>query len=148
MSAAQGYVYVMLNSAMPGVVKIGATLKDPLQRARELSAPTSSPAPFVVAYSRLVAYPFQVEAALHRIFKVDRLYDSREFFRSPLQEVIKVLETYDELRGHLYADDVYTPFANLFAQFPDDGSPRELTAEESLKCRELESKLRTYGSCN
>ncbi len=140
MSASQGYVYVMLCSAMPGLVKIGATLKDPIQRARELSASTSSPVPFVVGYSRFVAFPFQVEAALHQIFDWDRANDSREFFRVPLHKVVEALEKYDEVKG-TYVGNVATPFAELFASFPDDDSPRELTEDERFRCRQLEHKL-------
>jgi len=37
--------------------------------------------------------------------------------------------------------EVKTPYAELFASFPDDGSARELTPEEQRKCQELAKKL-------
>ncbi|MEZ5660578.1 MAG: GIY-YIG nuclease family protein [Burkholderiaceae bacterium] len=41
-----GWVYILNNAAMPGLVKIGFTVGDPLVRAKELSrgtGPESSP---------------------------------------------------------------------------------------------------------
>lgn len=132
----------MCSSALEeGLYKIGATIHNPLERARQLSAASSSPSPFFVAYKRYVASPFQVEAALHRIFESCRVNDSREFFRVDLHRIIEVLENYDEMRSLLHEDDVSLPFARLFASFEDDGSPRELTTDEQFKCRQLEYKL-------
>lgn len=142
MSAPQGWIYVMTSAGLEqGIYKIGATIHDPLERARQLSAVSSSPSPFFVAYKKHLASPFQVEAALHRIFDSCRVNDSREFFRIDLHRIIEVLETYDEVRELLYEGEVHTPFARLFAEFPDDGSPRELNTDEQFRCRQLEYKL-------
>jgi hypothetical protein len=51
MSENAGYVYVLINSAAKGLVKIGKTNKDPEERARELSSATGVPSPFIVVYS-------------------------------------------------------------------------------------------------
>lgn len=142
MSAPFGWVYAMTNPALDaGLYKIGATIHDPLERARQLSANSSSPSPFFVAYKRYLASPFQVEAALHRIFDSCRVNDSREFFRLDLHRIIEVLESYNEVRELLYEGEVHTPFARLFASFEDDGSPRELNTDEQFKCRQLEYRL-------
>lgn len=141
MSAAYGSVYLMICAAMPGLVKIGATTKDPLQRARELSASTSAAVPFVVGYSRFVALPFQVEAALHRIFDVQRTNDSREFFRVELHKVVEVLERYEEVRELFHGNDVRTPWAELFSTFAESDEGRELTEDERFKCDQLRHKL-------
>ncbi len=135
MSAILGYVYILTNVALPGLLKIGATTKDPTERARELSAPTGLPLPFTLAYSRHVNFPFQVEAALHRDFDAYRTSDSREFFRLPLHMVITALEQYEETD----AIKPY-PFAALFASF-DQGGPAELTADEQAQCRALERRI-------
>lgn len=146
MSAEKGFVYIMMNGAMPGLLKIGASTKHPLNRARELSAPTASAVPFVVAYHRYVADPFQVEAALHRLLDRYRANDSREFFRIELHKVVELLERYEEGRDLFYGDDVRTPFAELFNTFPDDGSARSLNEDEQFKCRQLEHKLGHHRS--
>ena len=52
-----GYVYIMTNPAMPGLVKIGSTTLLPDERARQLSSSTGVPRPFqVVAF-----HPFEDE---------------------------------------------------------------------------------------
>lgn len=121
---------------MPDLLKIGASTKHPLERARELSAPTSVATPFVLAYHREVTYPFQVEAAIHRQLDYCRTNDKREFFRLPLHEAVIVMSQFDEL-----TDEIQTPFAELFASFPDDNSGRKLTEDEQWKCRQLEARL-------
>src|SRR5688572_6679317 len=45
-----GYLYVLINPSLPGLVKIGKTNRDPEQRAAELSAATGVPTPFVLVY--------------------------------------------------------------------------------------------------
>ena len=45
-----GFVYILTNECMPGLVKIGSTQQDPVERARTLSN-TSVPFPFNVAFA-------------------------------------------------------------------------------------------------
>ena len=47
---AQGFVYILVNPAFPGYIKVGKTTKTPEERAKELSAATGVPTPFIVAY--------------------------------------------------------------------------------------------------
>lgn len=137
MSAEVGFVYAMINGSFEGQVKVGCSISHPNERARQLSASTSVPTTFVVAFYRRVRNPFQVEAALHRVLKDFRVNDSREFFTAPLHKIVEMIEKYDEVVG--VVGDL--PFSELFASFPDDGEPRELTTEEQTKCRALEAAL-------
>ena len=142
-SAAQGFVYCLINPSMPGLIKIGVSTNNPLERARQLSASTSSPAPFVVAFYRHISYPFAAEAAIHSALDDYRINESREFFKIPLHKAIEEIERFDEVpesRG--ISTHIDLPFSELFATFGDDGSGRELTEEEQIKCRDLERKLR------
>ena len=41
----EGWVYILTNEAMPGLVKIGYTMNDPAIRAEELSSDTGVPLP-------------------------------------------------------------------------------------------------------
>lgn len=143
MSASQGYIYALVNPSMEGLVKIGATVHDPIQRARQLSASTSSPHPFALAYSRRVSMPFQVEAELHEALDQYRVNDSREFFEVPLHKVIQLMEGYAEIKKERTssAANMKLPWAELFATFPDNGDERELTEIEQEKCRDLEKSL-------
>lgn len=45
-----GFLYVLANSAMPNMVKVGKTTRSSLERAEELSRATGLPTPFIVIY--------------------------------------------------------------------------------------------------
>lgn len=137
-----GSVYVLTNASLAeGVLKIGATTDDPIIRAKQLSAATAAATPFVVAYSRHVSDVNEIEARMHDRFNEERLNDSREFFKIPLHKAIVAL---DEMAGEDYwGPKVETPFAEMFASFPDDGTARELTPEEAAQCRQLERRQTT-----
>jgi hypothetical protein len=45
----RGYVYILINPAFAGFVKIGKTTKDSEVRAREVSAGSGVPAPYAIA---------------------------------------------------------------------------------------------------
>jgi hypothetical protein len=60
----RGWVYVITNEAMPGLVKIGFSRKDPKLRAAELGG-TGSPCPYVVEYDALLPQPQEVESRIH-----------------------------------------------------------------------------------
>ena len=130
-----GYIYILGTSAH-SYLKIGQTMLDPAIRAKQLSAATASPAPFTVLYSRVVADCNAVEAKMHEIFADRRVNDGREFFGVSLYEAAIAL---DGICGDKrYKPKPLTPFAEMFAAFPDDGSGRELTPEERTRCRALE----------
>jgi hypothetical protein len=44
----RGYIYVLSNPSMPGIVKVGRTFREPRARAAELSASTGVPTPFKI----------------------------------------------------------------------------------------------------
>jgi hypothetical protein len=135
----EGFVYILTNASLAeGILKIGATTDDPIFRAKQLSAATASATPFVVAYSRKVNDVNLIEARMHERFDTERLNEGREFFKVPLHKAIVAL---DEMVGEEYIS-VKTPWAELFATFPDDGTARELTNEEQMKCQKLERQLR------
>ncbi|MCV9963567.1 GIY-YIG nuclease family protein [Pararhizobium sp. BT-229] len=76
-----GFVYLLSNPSMPGMVKIGRTTRDPATRAGELTSASGVPTPF-----RLEGYvrspdAVRTEAAVHRIVGGDRVNSRREFFR-------------------------------------------------------------------
>ena len=87
-----GYVYVLVNSALPGLVKIGRTRGPARARAQELSRGTATPTPFIVAYDELVSDCIEVESRLHKRFEANRESQSREFFRVEPKEAILALQ--------------------------------------------------------
>lgn len=86
-----GYVYILINQSMPGLIKIGRTLRDSKSRARELYT-TGVPTPFEVAFEVFSESHEKLEADLHYAVYAFRVNDNREFFRYPLFEAIKLLQ--------------------------------------------------------
>ena len=74
----EGWVYVMENRAMPGLVKLGQSTHIPEWRARQLSS-TSVPYPFTVAYRALVDDYRRVETASKAV--LGRCREGKEFYR-------------------------------------------------------------------
>ncbi len=91
----RGWVYVMTNKSMPGLVKIGASTKDPTERARELRG-TNNPHDFVVEYDLLTFEPFAVEKSVHEHLIQTRILGSgqgREFFRCSVDEAVLAIRS-------------------------------------------------------
>lgn len=74
-----GYVYILSNPTLPGLVKIGYTRKSVAERVRHLSSSTSIPAPFKVVASFHTATPVAHEAEAHARLAPHR-QPGREFF--------------------------------------------------------------------
>jgi hypothetical protein len=94
-----GFVYVLENSLMSGVYKIGFTARNPDVRARELSEQYKLPAPFSVCYFQKTIFPYLVE---QRIFKqFESRQEGNEFIRGDYLQIIKVLqEICDEVKNN------------------------------------------------
>lgn len=83
-------IYVLINEAMPGYVKIGRTT-DLEQRIRSLDT-TSVPLPFECFYACTVKDSDYVEKQLHDAFLDHRIRSSREFFEISPERVVSVLK--------------------------------------------------------
>ena len=76
----KGYVYILTNESIPGMVKIGYTEVCPEGRAKDISRGTGVPTPFKVEYSVVCANPYIVEQAVHSKLWDHRVNNKREFF--------------------------------------------------------------------
>jgi hypothetical protein len=89
----QGWIYVLVNSSIPGLVKVGRTTRSPLERVAELSAATGVPTPFVLAFDQdfndCIAAERSVHAELDR--RGLRIAANREFFRGSPAEIVRVV---------------------------------------------------------
>lgn len=85
-----GYVYILVNPSMPGLIKVGRTLRDSRMRARELSS-TGVPTPFQVAFELFAEHHETLEAMVHLELTDFRVNAAREFFRYPLDKAIALL---------------------------------------------------------
>ncbi len=90
---AAGYVYVLVNSSMPGLVKVGKTRRLPAERVQELSSATGVATPFVVAFEEPCDDCDALESAVHAELEERgfRQAQNREFFRATPNEVIRVI---------------------------------------------------------
>ena len=81
-----GWIYIVTNKGMPGLLKVGFTMRSPDIRAKELSH-TGVPHPYRVAFSLRVTDPYEVEQAIHR--KLGLFREGKEWFRCGTDQAIE-----------------------------------------------------------
>jgi len=86
--AVRGWVYIITNKAIPGLIKIGYTLKDPILRANELDN-SGAPHPYQVHYEVLVYEPLEIEQRTHKALKDFR--EGKEWFRCSLEDAVTAI---------------------------------------------------------
>jgi T5orf172 domain len=101
---ATGFVYVLINKAMPGLVKVGFSTRSPEERAAELST-TGVPFPFAVAFSAEVENPIEAEATVHSALARHRTSVDREFFRMSVEDAVAAVEDACQLGGSPISSD-------------------------------------------
>ena len=98
---AQDWIYVLVNSSIPGMVKVGRTARQPAERAAELSQATGVATPFVLAFEQQFADGVQAEELIHA--ELDRLglrvAANREFFRGSPADIVRVVLNVASLCG-------------------------------------------------
>jgi len=89
----RGHIYALINTSLPGLIKVGKTTRDPDERAKELSSATGVPTPFAVAFSVTVSDCDAAEKYVHELLSIRgvRLSSNREFFQSSLNDIVKCL---------------------------------------------------------
>jgi len=97
----QGWVYVLVNSSILGMAKVGRTTRAPADRALELSTATGVATPFVVAFDQAFGDCVEAERLIHA--ELDRrglrVAPNREFFRGAPSEIIRVILEVSEREG-------------------------------------------------
>jgi hypothetical protein len=87
----RGHVYILINACMPGLVKIGHSIRSPEERAQELSQTTGVPMPYIVAYQEEVVCCDEAEREIHRLLDKWRVNRGREFFSIAVKDAIQVV---------------------------------------------------------
>ncbi|OTE97272.1 hypothetical protein BCS42_04455 [Crenothrix sp. D3] len=102
-----GYLYVLANSAMPNMVKVGKTTRSTAERAEELSKATGLPTPFIVVYEQLFEDCGAAESFVHVYLEAKgyRVANNREFFNAPVSIVVKAIS----LAPNPIDDELLTP---------------------------------------
>ncbi len=83
----KGYIYILSNPSMPGLVKIGRSVYGGRKRAGEINQ-TGVPSPFVLEMEILIDDHEEYEAEVHNSLSHYRESENREFFRIDVQEAI------------------------------------------------------------
>jgi T5orf172 domain len=76
-----GFIYVISNQSMPGLVKVGRSSRLPEDRAKELHT-TGVPHGFDVDHRAITSRPIEVERRAHELLAPFRVASNREFFRT------------------------------------------------------------------
>jgi hypothetical protein len=118
-----GIVYILINQAMPGYVKIGKTKTSVEQRILELSRSSAVPIPFECYYAAEVLDVNKVESAFHDAFGDHRKNPKREFFTIAPERVVAVLS--------LLSVKEMTPQRNVGVESKEDA----IAIEEARKKR-------------
>lgn len=90
---ALGWLYILSNPVMPGLIKIGFTMSDPEIRAKDLRS-TGVPMHFDIVYWAMVDEPNFIEQALHQELSTHRLTPDREFFELSESEALLIVKNF------------------------------------------------------
>jgi hypothetical protein len=96
-----GYLYCMSNPSMPGILKVGMTLRTPEDRLAEANRPDTfkPPTNYRLEFAKRVTDPRAKETTLHGLlgsFSI-KINKNREFFRVPVDEVRRFFNLMDGL---------------------------------------------------
>ena len=92
-----GFIYIMSNPALSGLLKIGQKGKDPLIRRKSLNT-TGVPDDFVIEYQALISDYKRQEKLIHQKLNKVRHSNKKEFFSTSVLEVInRIREEYGKL---------------------------------------------------
>jgi hypothetical protein len=89
-------VYVLSNSAMPDIVKIGKTTQADVEIRMNQLYTTGVPVPFECVYAIEVNDCSKVESALHIAFGPYRINPNREFFKIDSEQAVAILKLLDQ----------------------------------------------------
>lgn len=112
-----GIVYLLTNPCMPGLVKIGMTAQEYIDKRMKELYTTGVPVPFECQFACKVSAKdcAKIEKALHTAFDPQRVNKNREFFRINVEQAKAILELFhhtdvtenvtEEIQSELTDDD-------------------------------------------
>mgnify|MGYP005845993561 FL=1 len=98
MSMEYGIVYLLTNPVMPGLVKIGMTAQEDIDKRMKELYTNGVPVPFECQYACKVDKNdcLKIEKALHKAFEPNRVNATREFFRIKVVQAQAILELFNQ----------------------------------------------------
>jgi chromatin remodeling complex protein RSC6 len=85
----RGWVYIVTNPSLEGLVKIGYSSKDPVLRVEDFNN-AGLPHPHCLQYDVLVNDPYSVEQAAHKALRLK--HHSKEWFKCTVEEAINAVK--------------------------------------------------------
>jgi len=157
-----GYVYVMVNPSMDGLVKIGKTERDPYERANELSNATGVPTSFIVVYYSYFDSCSTAEEYIHALLETKglRTNTNREFFTMSSKEAIDVvIQTAEHFKHALMIDNNSknevdmkpldnSPYTEIYAMAEASFLGRGTTLQDYSEAMKLYKKAAKLGSAD
>jgi hypothetical protein len=134
-----GYVYAFETPSVPGVVKIGATNRDPVERLREASRTWHEPDAYRIVWAVRVEDPFASERAIHALLAARRIHRNRELFRLTTEEARQVAMVLELLAWPLAVDSESVPAVE---------TPRDDTVSESYDALKANFELTRFKTEN
>ena len=111
-----GYIYCLSNISMPGILKIGMTIRDPEIRLQEanISDTWRPPTPYKIEFAKKVSDFKEKEKTLHKLLEkyTERINPKREFFKVSIEEVRLFFDLIDGepwVKNNYTEDDVWIP---------------------------------------
>lgn len=95
----EGYIYVLTNPAMGGIVKIGKTSRELNDRIRELNSASGVPLPFTLEGYVISKNLKKTEKEIHHQLANKRINRKREFFRVSAADALKVARKVAQREG-------------------------------------------------
>lgn len=138
---ARGWVYVISNRAMPKLVKVGYSERDPINRAKELGFGTEVPFRYEVIYDALVHDPYEVEQDVHR--RLADLRAGKEWFECDWLAAIAAIRSAAADLSPLLLEkehEVVNEYRNDLARKAQELKDQE-QREKLLLAREAEARI-------
>lgn len=150
-------VYILINEAMEGYVKIGRTM-DLEQRMRSLDT-TSVPLPFECFYACTVNNAHFVEKQLHDAFADNRVRSNREWFEiapervaaalriAAIEDVTPVVDYVEDAEAQKALNKARTQRENFNFKMVDirPGAILTFTRDENVTCEVVDTKKVKYN---
>ena len=123
-----GYIYCFSNlDIMPGIYKVGVTMRSPLDRLKEANSSDTWKIPYYkIEFAKKVTNPKEKERTLHRLMEkfMKRVHPRREFFRGEIDDIKEAFKLMD---GDLWNETPVEPvvrdepihFENRLSEDPD-----------------------------
>ena len=138
----RGWVYVISNKAMPRLVKVGFSERDPINRASELAAGTEVPFRYELIYDALVYSPYEVEQRTHLL--LDDARAGKEWFECDWIAAVSAIRSVATDFSTLLAEKEYELLTEYRTQVRLAQEQKEREAREQLlrEQRAIEDAIR------